>query len=119
MVFINILGLNQDNIVQFKQEKEKEKKDMSKLLRILKIKFVSFFIVIFILLLFFWYYMTFFCGIYINTQVHLFIDTFLSFASSLVYPFFILLIPGIFRIYSLKYENKYLYKFSILTSFLF
>ena len=56
-----------------------------------------------------------FCAIYINTQLHLIKDTLLSFSLSLIYPFFIYLIPGLFRIPSLsntKSKKIYLYKFS-------
>ena len=113
-ILVKTLGLSQDNIVKFKQEKEKKdlEKKHEELLTKLKMKFILFFIITFILLLFFWYYITCFCGIYINTQTHLFSDTIFSFISSLIYPFVIYLMPGIFRIYSLKSENVYLYKFS-------
>ena len=56
-----------------------------------------------------------FCAIYINTQFHLIKDSLISFGWSLVYPFFIYLIPGIFRIPSLSNPNNKrvcLYSFS-------
>ena len=62
-----------------------------------------------------------FCNIYENTQIHLLNDTLISFGLSLLYPFGIYLLPGIFRIHALsegkKNDNKngkgkYLYKFS-------
>ena len=65
----------------------------------------------------FWYYITCFCGIYVNTQIHLITDTSISFALTLLYPFGIYLLPGILRIYSLrskKMDKKYSYKISIL-----
>ena len=71
-----------------------------------------FFGVNFIFLLFFWYYLSSFCAVYKNTQTYLIKDTFISFCLSLVYPFFINLIPGIFRIMALKKVNKLLYTIS-------
>ena len=63
----------------------------------------------------FGYYITCFCGIYENTQIHLIKDSLISFGVSLIYPFGINLIPGILRIPALRAESKdkkYLYKFS-------
>ena len=56
-----------------------------------------------------------FCAIYANTQIHLIKDTLLSLVLSLLYPFGIYLIPGIFRIRSLSndnYKKNYLYSIS-------
>jgi len=53
--------------------------------------------------------------IYNNTQNHLIKDTLFSFALSLIYPFGIYLLPGLFRIRALsepKKNYKYLYNFS-------
>ena len=58
------------------------------------------------LILFFWYYITAFAAVYPNAQIHLIKDTLLSFGISMSYPFFINLIPGIFRFPSLKSGNK-------------
>ena len=68
-----------------------------------------------LLLLLFWYYLSMFCAIYKNTQLHLIKDTLISFGLSLVYPFGISLFPGLFRIPSLsnkKGKRKYLYSIS-------
>ena len=56
-----------------------------------------------------------FGAIYRNTQLHLLKDTLISFGLSLFYPFFICLLPGLFRIPALSDKNKNskcLYKFS-------
>ena len=56
-----------------------------------------------------------FCAIYNNTQVYLIKDTLISFGLSLLYPFGIYLLPGIFRIPSLSNKNnkrEYLYTVS-------
>ena len=61
------------------------------------------------------YYISIFCAIYNNTQLHLLKDTMISFFLSLLYPLFIYLLPGLFRIPSLsnpKDKKEYLYKFS-------
>jgi hypothetical protein len=53
--------------------------------------------------------------IYKNTQLHLIKDTLISFGLSLIYPFGINLLPGLFRIPSLsdkKGKRKYIYSIS-------
>ena len=112
---IRKLALSQDNIVELKQEKQITNKQKKNLLRILKIKFMLYFILTFISIMFFWYYITCFCGIYVNTQVHLIKDSLISLVISLLLPFVLYLIPGIFRITALnseKPDRKILYKFS-------
>ena len=64
------------------------------------------------------FYMICFCGIYENTQTHLIKDSVIGFGLSLIYPFGIYLIPGIFRIPALRAQKKdkeYMYKFSKIT----
>ena len=114
---IKNLALFQDNIVVLKYERNKNKikKVYDYILKIIKIKFHIFFITAFIILSCFWYYIICFCGIYVNTQIHLIKDSIISFITSLVYSFMFFLIPGIFRICSLrrkKPNGKMLYKFS-------
>ena len=56
-----------------------------------------------------------FGAIYRNTQLHLLKDTLISFGLSFIYPFFIYLLPGLFRIPALsdkKKSSECLYKFS-------
>ena len=43
---------------------------------------------------------------YKNTQIHLIKDTIISFGTSMIYPFGIYLIPGIFRIGAVKAAKK-------------
>ena len=115
---IKNLALSQDNIVELKQKKEKKdlgKKYYKKIIRTLKIKFISFFIICFIILVFFWYYIICFCGIYVNTQMHLISDSVISLITAQFIPFGMFLIPGIFRIPSLRVEKptrEFLYKLS-------
>ena len=122
---IKYLSLSQDSIIKFKQNKEKDEDNLrskyNKLLKSLKIKFILFYIISFILLIFCWYYITCFCGIYENTQIHLIKDSIMSFIVSLIYPIGIYLIPGIFRItalHSKKCSFEFLYKLSLLLQML-
>ena len=116
---IKYLALTENIILEIKRENniiflKKRKKNIYKKI---KIKFILFFITSFFLLLLFLYYISCFCGVYINTQIHLIKDTIISFAISLIYPFGIYLIPGIFRLSSLRAKDKNqecLYKFSYL-----
>ena len=120
---IRKFALTQDNIVDIKKEKgsKKFKKINLIILRTFKIKFILFFCFAFMILSFFWYYITCFCGIYINTQIHLIKDSLSSLVLSLIIPFALYLIPGIFRLAALKEkkkknvqkQKKYIYDFSI------
>ena len=114
---IKNLALSQDIIIELKEEKIKKLENKHKnLIRILNIKFTLFFILSLIALIFFWYYTACFCGIYINTQSHLIKDSIISLITSLMIPFGLYLIPGIFRLSAMnakKRSHKYLYKFSI------
>ena len=59
-----------------------------------------------ILLIFLWFYLSCFSAVYKNTQIHLIKDTVISFATSMIYPFFIYLLPGLFRISALNARRK-------------
>ena len=82
----------------------------------LTIKFILYFIISFLLLVFFWYYISMFCVIYRNTQLHLLKDTLISVVGlSFIFPLGIYLLPGFFRILALsnrKNKRLCLYKFS-------
>ena len=111
---IKTLALSQDIIVELKNEKEKYNinKKIAKALSNIKIKFILFYIFNFIILSCFWYYVTCFCGVYVNTQIHLIKDCIIILLTSFIYPFGIILIPGLFRIPALRMKNPCLYKFS-------
>ena len=102
------LSLSQSYILEIKREKAFKilSTKISNVMKCLKIKFFLYFILSFLFLLIFWYYISCFCVVYTNTQIHLIKDTFISFSLSLLYPFLISLIPGFLRIDSLKDENK-------------
>ena len=112
---IKSISLTEKNILSIKKENNKLKKKYIKIIKRLKTKFISFFIIIFVFLLVFWYYISCFCAVYKNTQIHLLKDTMISFGLSLLYPFGLNFIPGMIRIPSLKAAKRNkecMYKFS-------
>ena len=113
---IKMLALSEKEVLKLKKEKNNNviKVKGEKLINSLRLKFNLFFLLSFILLISFCYYITCFCGVYINTKIHLIKDTVISFSLSLFYPFLIYLVPGIFRIPSLKSKKQeYKYKISL------
>ena len=115
---IKFLSLSENEVIAFKKDKaENLVVKYIKLKKSLKIKFGLFFILCFLLLIVFWYYITCFCCIYENTQIHLIKDSFVSFCMSFIYPFGIYLLPAIIRINALKDKKKNkecLYKLSLI-----
>ena len=114
---LNLLALSNDTILKFKHDNTQKniKKKAINLKNKLKIKFIVYFFTSFLFLLFFWYYISMFGAIYRNSQIHLLKDTLISFGLSLLFPFVIYLLPGIFRIPALsssKNEGVCLYNFS-------
>ena len=113
------LALSEDYIISIRDTSNTKKENtIEKILKInkcLKIRFTLFYILNFLFLLFIWYYVSCFGVVYKNTQIHVIKDTILSFVLSLLYPIGQCLLPGIFRIPSLraaKQDKKCLYKFS-------
>ena len=106
--FIELLALSQDLILNFKKQKEINNLHKNKriLIKNLRRKFLLYFIFSSLFQLFFWYYLSMFCAIYKNTQIHLIKDTLLSFILSLFIPFAIYLIPGILRFSALSNGQK-------------
>ena len=115
-ILLKNLSLSDSIISELKSEAQKNlsdaKKKAKKIYNCLRIKLILFFIISLILMIFFWYFISCFCAVYTNTQIILIKDTGISFASSLIYPFLLSLIPGIFRIPALRTKNKFLYKIS-------
>ena len=107
-MLIRYFSLSEKNVLEFKQHMNKinYKIKSKKLLKCLKIKFFFFFIFSFLFLALFWYYLSSFCAVYRNSQKYLIQNTIVSFGLSLIYPIGFNLIPGMFRIPSLKDENK-------------
>ena len=116
---IEYLSLSENTIISIKSKINLHGKNH--IINKMKIKFCFFFVITFILLLIFLFYVLCFCCIYQNTQIHLIKDSLLSFAFSSILPFFLCLIPGIFRFLALnsKKSNKsYLYKLSQMLEFI-
>ena len=102
------LSLIEKSIIKIKKDENAvENSDkIKKLLKSIKIRFIIFNILIFLFYFIFWYYLSCFCAVYKNTQIHLLKDVLLSFTLSLFYPFALNLLPGILRIPALKKESK-------------
>ena len=102
------LSLSQRSVLRIKQTTKVRKmiKDTFEMIKAYRLKIIIFNLLGFILLSFECYYITLFCAVYTNTQIHLLKDSFTSFGVSLLYPFGLYIIPGFFRIPSLKAINK-------------
>ena len=110
---INSLGLSESKILTIKDAKILEFTKIQKgIIKTLKIKFSFFYLIDFFLLIIFWYYVSCFCGIYKNTQIHLINDSLISFGTSLLSFFWMALFSGIFRILGLRKKSKCCYVFS-------
>ena len=111
--------MTENDILKLKKQKgEKKYLKMAKAIeKCMKTKFTVFFIISFLLLIFFWYFISCFCGVFKNSQIILIAETLISFGISMIYPFGINLLPGMFRISALRAKKKKcLYQFSTLVS---
>ena len=108
LYFLKLLALSEDLILKFKSNKSTEQLNAREksLKKCIRIKLVFYFILSTFFLLFFWYYISMFCAIYVNTQIHLIKDTLISFIMSYISPIFIYLLPGLFRIPALSERRK-------------
>ena len=118
---IKKLALSENSVMELRHIKNKKnaQEETIKLYRRLMIKFNLFFYISLLLLIFFWYYISIFCIVYNNTQIILIKNTITSFSFSLLYPFGLNLLPGIFRIPALRAGEKNkecLYKFGSIIS---
>ena len=64
------------------------------------------FLLMYLFIFFSWYYLSAFCAVYKNTQVHLFINVLICYVIFLIYPLFFNLIPGFFRLPALHNTKK-------------
>ena len=107
-LIIKFLALSDKEILELKNYKNR-KNALNKsqiLIKKLIIRFYIYFIMSFILLIFFWYFISAFCVVYNNSQISLILNAFSSFIISLIYPFGLYLLPGMFRITALRSKNK-------------
>ena len=102
------LSLTQKDILNIKTINDIEilKKSAFKTIKQVRIKIILFFILGLLVLGSSWYYLTVFCAVYGNTQLHIIKDTIISYSLSLLYPFGLGIVPGILRIKALKTEQK-------------
>ena len=107
-ILIKILALSEKSLIELKKIKNKEKalKKSVELYRCLMLKFNLYYFISLLLITFFWYYISTFCAVYKNTQILLIESTLTSFSLTLIYPFALNLLPGMFRIPALKAIKK-------------
>ena len=114
-LLISFLTLSETQIYTIIRLKEKNpkknKKEIDKIYRFIKIKFVLFFSITFLPFIFFWYFVTAFCAVYENTQITFLKDFVTSFFTEFTYPFFLYYILAFFRKISLKDKAKKRLKF--------
>ena len=105
---IRFIFLSERNILEVKsQETRNQAADqVDRVKKRLIIKYIIFYIAGVLFLILFWYYLSSFGAVYQNSQIFLIINTFLSSAFSLVYPFFINIIPVVIRKFSLNKDNR-------------
>ena len=106
--------LTQKDILEIKYENNKDLLN-ARILNIIKrlnIKFICFFIINTLFLVLSWFYLSSFCVVYVNSQIYLLKVLLISFIITIIYPFFIYLIPGMFRILSLRKPEKRFYNIS-------
>ena len=120
-IFLNALlrylALSENNILLIKQQLTLKLalEQSTKSKKCIYIKIGLFYLITFILLVFYWYFISCFCAVYNNTQIILIKNCIISFITSLIYPFFLYLIPSFLRFFSLKYkkqDRKMIYKIS-------
>ena len=107
-IIIKFFTLSERDLIKIKKEKtfSRANEKVPSVERCLIIKNICYFILSILFLFLLWYYLTSFSALYKNSQVHLIKNTFISFSIGLIFPFFINLIPGIFRLFSLKTNNR-------------
>ena len=119
-ICIRKIALTQQDIIDIKHEKNRNNLNAKVLIAIkfIIIKIIVFFICSIILLLMFWYYISCFCVVYKNTQIYLIKNVLITYLILLIYPFILCLIPGVFRISSLKNSGECFYKITQITQLL-
>ena len=119
-IIIKLIFLSEKNILKIKKEPTYNKAYYfsEKVKRNLIIKYIIFFMIGLIFLTFFWMGLSSFGAVYQNTQVILFENTLISFAISLIFPFFINIFPCIFRMIGISSKSPCIYNFSRFLQFL-
>ena len=113
-VVIKYFFLTERNLVGIKHFYKNDKK-INRTKRIIFLKYIFYFSIGSTILMAFWYYLSSFCAIYKNSQIHLLYNTIICLIISFIYPLIINLIPTLLRIISLKdakRNKKLMYKIS-------
>ena len=104
---VSVFSSTEHNVIDFKRSRDNVAERATKLIQCMLIKYILFFIFGFEFMIFFWFYLSSFCAIYSHTQIHLLINTIISFSVSLIYPFILCIIPAVLRVLALKYEGPH------------
>ena len=117
---IKYLSLSDRNIFEIKIEKSKIKRleKLDKIRGTLITKYICFYTLGIMFYIFLWYYLSSFSAVYKNTQKFLIINTFISFAIYLLYPFIFCFLPVILRNYSLNNRKEFIFKISIIMQYI-
>ena len=103
-------------IISLKGQERNEK--VSATIHMLKIKAIVFYILSFIIIGVCWYYISAFCAVFKNSQVHYLLNTFVAFLVCNLWPFVTTAITVGLRKLSLKQKSGFLYKVSQVVSYL-
>ena len=101
-IFLCFLSMTDKHYFEIKNLEIKNKYNVFKIIKRVKIKIIIFFIFTFLLFAFYWYAIACFCAVYRNTQSAFIKDSITSFALSVIYPFILYLFPVLLRIISLR-----------------
>ena len=108
-IILKELSLSESMLINFKNEAKEDiniKIQSENIEKVIKRKLLAFIILSLLLMRFYWYYISCFFSVYENTQIIIIKNIFISFGLSMLYPFGLSLIPGIFRILALRAQKK-------------
>ena len=117
IIIIKLIFLSERNIANIRNQTTLFQTNLAvtSAKKMIKIKYAFFFILGLAFIGIFWLLISSFGAVYKNTQIFIFENALLSFAISLIYPFFINILPCMFRSCSLNSKDKSCgcaYKFS-------
>ena len=109
---IKYVCLSNKAIIIMLKEKDLQKVNdlISIYLKNKKIKLYIYYILSLLFLLLSIYYVVIFCSIFINSQLYLIFDSFISCIMIFMYPLFISIFISLFRVISIKRDNLYYFK---------
>ena len=106
---VEFLGFTHNSIIKLRylEDIKKAEDRVPKILRILKIRIMVFFIIIIFFDIIFFYYITVFCSIYSIIQIHMIKDSLISFLLTNSYSIILYLLASFIRVFSLKKKSKF------------